>query len=72
MDENERRQRTLTDADVEALTEAMRKKWIDSFYKDLGKGVWALVWRAVVIAVVAIAAYGALKTGGFQHIERGH
>lgn len=71
MDDNERRQRTLTDADVEALTEAMRKKWITSFYQDLGKGVWALVWRAVVLAIVLVAAYGAIKSGGLQHIERG-
>lgn len=71
MDEDERRQRTLTDADVEALTEALRKKWIASFYQDLGRGVWALVWRAVVLAICAIAAYGALKGSGFHHINGG-
>lgn len=71
MDEEERRQRTLTDADVEALTEALRQKWIRAFYQDLGKGVFALVWRAVVVAMIAIAAYGAVKGVGFQHIERG-
>lgn len=71
MDENERRTRTLTDADVEALTEALRKKWIAAFYQDLGKGVWALVWRAIVVAAVAIAAYGAVKGAGFHHIDGG-
>lgn len=79
MEDQERRQRTLTDADIEALTlklteplsEALRKKWITTFYQDLGKGVWALVWRAIVLAIVLIAAYGAVKGSGFHHIEGG-
>lgn len=71
MDENERRKRTLTDADVEAIAKATRKAWSDGFYQDLGKGVWALVWRALVAGMILIAAYGAAKSIGFQHIDRG-
>lgn len=59
--ETERRTRTLTDADVEAVAEALHGKVIQEFYKDLGKGVWALVWRGTIMAIVSIAAYGAVK-----------
>lgn len=54
-------ERNLTDADVEALTEALREKVIKSFYQDLGRGVWGLAWKAIIVAVVAIAAYGAMR-----------
>lgn len=60
---NERRTRTLTDADVEALTEALREKVVSEFYRDLGRGIWSLVWRGLLIAAIAIAAFGAGKTG---------
>jgi hypothetical protein len=53
--------RNLTDADVEAITEALREKVIMEFYRDLGRGVWGLVWRAIVMAMIAIAAFGAVK-----------
>jgi hypothetical protein len=53
--------RSLTDADVEAITEALREKVIMEFYKDLGRGVWGLVWRLIVLAIIAIAAFGSLK-----------
>lgn len=55
------RPRTLTSADVEAITEALREKVIEEFYQDLGRGIWGLVWRGVVIAMVSIAAWGAIK-----------
>lgn len=54
--------RTLTDDDVEAITEALRDKVITEFYQDLGKGTWALVWRALIIAAIAIAAIGSGKS----------
>ena len=62
MVEKERRTRTLTDADIQALTEQLREKVIREFYQDLGRGVWALVWRAVVLAMIAVAAFGAAKS----------
>lgn len=49
--------RTLTDADVEAILEQAEKR----FYSNLGKGVWGLVWKALILALVAIAATGYLK-----------
>lgn len=53
--------RNLTDADVEAITEALREKMIEQFYTDLGRGVWSAAWRTIVVVLIAIAAYGAAK-----------
>lgn len=57
----EKNNRNLTDADVEAIATRLKEKAIKEFYADLGKGVWAMVWRAMVMAIVAVAAYGAMK-----------
>lgn len=51
--------RTLTDEDVEAITDALEARISTRFYGDIGKGIWGLVWRAVILAMVSIAAYGA-------------
>ena len=58
---DERRERALTDDDIEALADALERTLIDRFYRDLGSGVWSLAWKAIVVAVCAIAAYGSLK-----------
>jgi hypothetical protein len=56
-------QRNLTDADVAALVDAFEVRMTDKFYRDLGKGFWGMVWKAVVLACIAMAAYGAWKGG---------
>jgi hypothetical protein len=53
----EEKPRSLTDADIEALAKALK----DEFYTNLGRGVWALVWKVLVTAAVGVAAYGTLK-----------
>jgi hypothetical protein len=53
--------RTLTDADVEAIAAALERKIIANFYSDLGKGVWGIAWKVLVGAILAVAAYGAVK-----------
>lgn len=64
----ERRTRNMTDGDIEALAEkivAMSEEAIVSrFYKNLGQGLWALVWKSVVVGMLALAAYGAAGGGG--------
>jgi hypothetical protein len=50
-------ERKLSDADIAALAKALKTE----FYLNLGKGVWALAWKVVVLLVVAVAAYGTLK-----------
>lgn len=56
----DRDKRTLTDADVEAISDCLRKKLVKDFYTDLGKGIWGLAWRAILVAIAAVAAYGAV------------
>lgn len=56
--------RHLTEADVDAIVSALEKRVAEKFYRDLGKGVWGLVWKALVIGLLAVAAYGAMRSGG--------
>lgn len=51
--------RNLTDADIDALLSKIRSE----FYTDLGRGFWAMAWRGIIIVLIAIAAYGALRHG---------
>lgn len=61
----ERRARSLTDADIEALANILEERLADRFYNNLGRGVWAMAKRGVVIVVLALAGYGAFtKIGG--------
>jgi predicted phage tail protein len=53
--------RNLTDDDVSALADEMEKRMVNRFYGNLGRGVWGIVWKAVVIAIVGVAAYGAIR-----------
>lgn len=51
--------RHLTEADVQAIVDAMEVKLTKRFYTNIGKGVWGLAWRAVVTLLLLLAAYGA-------------
>lgn len=55
--------RTLTDADIEAIATALQERLVRDFYKNLGKGVFGWVWRAVVIVFILAAFYGATREG---------
>lgn len=52
--------RTLTDADIEALIKAVEEK----FYGNLGKGLWSIFWKFAIAAMIAIAAYGSYSKHG--------
>lgn len=54
-------ERNLTDEDVQAIVAALSAQVKQEFYTDLGRGVWAIAWKAIVAVVVGIAAYGALQ-----------
>jgi hypothetical protein len=58
MSEQNQSQRTLTDADVDAITQALEKRMVEGFYRDIGKGVWSIAKRAFLLLVAALAAYG--------------
>jgi hypothetical protein len=54
-------ERKLSDHDISALADEIEKRVLSRFYSDLGRGVWGLVWRALVIAIITVAAYGSLN-----------
>lgn len=56
--------RTLTDADVEAIAEALQTKIEKRFYQDLGRGIWGLVWKATLGFIVFVAAQGSINKWG--------
>lgn len=58
MDEDER---NLSDADIEVLANRLQEKLVENFYQNLGSGVWALVWRGIVIILIILAMYGASR-----------
>lgn len=61
LDEQARRHRTLTDEDVQAITDSLQKKIMADFYQDLGKGFFGLIKKSFFILITLVAAYGAMK-----------
>ena len=53
--------RTLSDADVDAIANALEQRVVERFYGNVGRGVWGLAWRAIVVTIAAIAIYGSVK-----------
>lgn len=48
--------RNLTDSDVKAIVDEFETR----FYLNIGRGFWSYVWKAVVLALIAVAGYGAM------------
>lgn len=57
-------ERTLTDADVQAIVSAFERRMTEKFYRDLGKGLLGLAWKGLLGAMLFIAAYGAYRGNG--------
>ncbi|MCG2585522.1 hypothetical protein [Massilia sp. TS11] len=53
--------RNLTDADVKAIADEMETRMVNRFYNDLGRGVWGMVWKAIIVALIGLAALGSVK-----------
>jgi hypothetical protein len=53
--------RTLSDSDVEAIALRLKEHFVNDFYKDIGKGVWSSVRKAIIWVVLAVAVYFAAK-----------
>ena len=53
--------RRLSDADVAAIVRELRKGVVEEFYRDIGRGVWAMAQRAFIVGLIALAAYGFFK-----------
>jgi hypothetical protein len=60
MHERDNEARNLTNDDVKALADEMEARLMARFYGNLGRGVWDLAWKAIVICIVAVAVYGFL------------
>lgn len=54
-------ERNLTDADIEALATALETRLARHFYLNIGKGVWGFVWKGLLVALLAVAAYGSIR-----------
>lgn len=59
------RERTLSDADVEAIADLVLEKLENKVYHDFGKGVWSIVSKVLLAGLLAFAAYGAATGGKF-------
>ncbi len=55
--------RKLSDEDIKSLGEELERRMVQRFYSDLGRGVWGLIWKAIMAAALTLAAYGAWKGG---------
>ena len=53
--------RNLTDADVEAIADALEERLTANLYNNIGRGVWALFQKAVIGVIITVAAYGYFK-----------
>lgn len=56
--------RNLTDEDIRALADEMEQRLVDRFYSNVGRGVWGMVWRVVIVVLMGLASYGAWR--GFK------
>jgi hypothetical protein len=56
--------RLLSDADIQALADELEDRLVRRFYLNLGRGLWGVLWRLAVTALLGLAAYGAVHGGG--------
>lgn len=57
-------ERTLTDADVDAIAEKLEAAMMRRLQVNVGKGVLAIAWKWILYGIVLLAGYGA--AGGFK------
>ena len=41
------------------VADALEKKLESRFYGNLGRGLWSLAWKGIIVAVIVISVYGA-------------
>lgn len=51
----------LSDDDVNRIALALESQITKRFYMNLGKGLWAMVWKGIILFLLAMAAYGHYK-----------
>ena len=52
-------ERALTDGDVKAIVDELERRATQRFQINVGRGVLGLAWRALVILLIWLSAYGA-------------
>ena len=57
-------ERNLTEDDVNALADALEKRFEERFYSKLGQGVWGIFWKALLGAALFVVGYQMHRTGG--------
>jgi hypothetical protein len=53
--------RKLSEEDITAVVDELERRIVERFFSNVGKGVWNLVWRSLIVLMVVLAAYGAAK-----------
>jgi uncharacterized protein YqeY len=53
--------RILSDEDVEAVADKLLEKIEAKVYHDMGKGLWGIVSKVLLAAMIGLAAYGAVS-----------
>ena len=61
MNDEPEKKRNLTDEDVEALIDELESR----LEKQVGRGLISLVWKAAILALLAIAVWGMAKGENF-------
>ena len=59
----ERRRHGLSEEEIKAIAAELESRLVSRFYLNVGKGFWTLVWRGIMLALLALAVYGAAKWG---------
>jgi hypothetical protein len=57
--------RNLTDADVAAIVTELKTQLVTDFYGEIGKGVWALIKKWLLPALLILAVYGIAQDKAF-------
>ena len=61
-------EKTLTEADIDAIVDRLEERLEDRFFNNLGKGFWGLIWKSLVIIMLVLAAYGAAGSSTIQNV----
>lgn len=48
----------LSEADIDLIVSKVIEQLENKIYNDVGRGIMAMIWRGVIIAIIAIAGYG--------------
>jgi hypothetical protein len=56
--------RKLTEDEVNSIANSVCDKMLERLYKNTGSGMFSLLWKGILIGIIAIAAYGV----GIKHL----